>query len=267
MTFVILRADGSVERWRDGDESGWTSTGLRDSRFQTLLQLGPRVFGLSRGGTVYELDDSLHEVTGDWSVSSGARWSAMGADRRRQRPRASVTRTVSSGCGRSPITHRSVRRSLAHAGRCLRRRGSGRRPTRVVSLGADDNQLKTWTVTPTGLQPSGTFALGRQRHVGRVPLRRPTRSRSAKWNGAVQLLDADTLTLRSDFGSNGTQVVAHGARSRRSSRSVTRTNGGFATVGLDGWVVRLTGALRLFSTRRAGREPPRWPLRSIATPG
>ena len=39
--FVVLRADGTVERWHQGDESGWTGSGLRDSRFQSLLQLGP----------------------------------------------------------------------------------------------------------------------------------------------------------------------------------------------------------------------------------
>ena len=157
-TFVILREDGSVERWRNGDESGWTSTGLRNSGFQTLLQLGPRVLGLSRGGTVYELDDSLHKVTGDWSVSSGPRWSAMGAD-----PDGTLLAVGDQG-GQlrlwSVADHTPIGPAvLAHAGGVngVAVRGDGER---VVSLGAADNQLKTWTVTPTGLQPLGTFALG-----------------------------------------------------------------------------------------------------------
>ncbi len=155
--FVVLRADGAIERWHEGDESGWTGSGLRDSRFQSLLQLGPRVFGVSRGGTVYELDDSLHEVTRDWSVASGKRWSAMGAT-----PDGTVLGVGDQGgqlrlwsvAGRTPIGPAVVAHTGGVAGVAVR--GDGRR---VVSLGANDNQLKTWTVTPAGLQPLGTFAL------------------------------------------------------------------------------------------------------------
>ncbi len=57
---------------------------------------------------------------------------------------------------------------VAHPGgvNAVAMRSDGRR---VVSLGAADNQLKTWSVTPTGLQPLATFTLGASGAIGRVP--------------------------------------------------------------------------------------------------
>ncbi len=75
-------------------------------------------------------------------------------------------------------------------------------------------------------------------------------------NGAVQLLDADTLTVRSDFGSNGTKFVHTALISQLIPITDPSTEGGFATVGLDGWVVRFTGNFGLFSTRRAAEATP-----------
>ena len=200
----MLRADGTVERWHQGDESGWTGSGLRDSRFQSLLQLGPRVFGVSRGGTVYELDDSLREVTRDWSVASGKRWSAMGAN-----PDGTVLGVGDQGgqlrlwsvAGRTPIGPAVVAHAGGVAGVAVR--GDGQR---AVSLGANDNQLKTWTVTPAGLQPSGTFALSAL-GTSVAYLSDDRTIAVGEGNGSVQLLDADTLTVRSDFGANGSKSL------------------------------------------------------------
>jgi WD40 repeat protein len=249
----VLRADGAIERWHEGDESGWTGSGLRDSRLRSLLQLGPRVFGMSRGGTLYELDDSLHEVTGDWSVASGARWSAMGAtsdgtvlgvgDQGGQLRAWSVA-------GRAPIGPAV----LAHAGGVagVAVRGDGQQ---VVSLGANDNQLKTWTVTPAGLQPLGTFALSAL-GTSVAYLSDDRTIAVGEGNGSVQLLDADTLTVRSDFGANGSKSLHTAFISQVIPIRDPRTDGGFATVGLDGWIVRLTGSFGVFSSRRAAESTP-----------
>ena len=248
-TFVILREDGSVERWRHGDESGWTGTGLRDSRFRTLLQLGPRVLGLSRGGTVYELDDSLHSVTRSWSVSSGERWSAISAD-----PDGALL-AVGDLRGQlrlwSVIDHTPVGPAvLAHEGGVsgVAVRGDGER---VVSFGAIDNQLKTWAVTPTGLQQLGAVSLTSS--GASVAYLSDNRTIAVgESNGSVQLFDADTLTLRPDFGSNGTRSL----HTASVAQVIPISDGGFATVGLDGWVKRLSGVFELIGNRRPAEATP-----------
>ena len=215
-TFVILRADGSVERWRDGDESGWTGTGLRDSRFQTLLQLGPRVLGLSRGGTVYELDDSLHKVTGDWSVSSGARWSAMGAD-----PDGALL-AVGDQAWPAPVvvgrrSHADRSRGPRARGRCQRRRGSGRRPTRGLARRGrqpvEDLDGHTDRAATVGYVRLGRAAARRLRTS-------PTIERSRSASGTARC----SCSMRTRSRSAPTSVRTEPSRctrrrSRRSSRS------------------------------------------------
>jgi len=124
---------------------------------------------------------------------------------------------------------------------------------RVVSVGAGDLQVKTWAVTPTWAPTARDLHVDRDRLVRRLPGRSAASIAVGEWNGAVQVLDADTLAPRADVGSNGNGVNC----TRRRSRQVLPMNdGGFTSVGLDGWVKRLTGGFAVFSTRRAAEATP-----------
>ena len=248
-TFVLLRADGSIERWAEAGDTGLSATGLRDPRFKALLQLGPRTFGLSRDGTVYDIDDSLRDVTGHWSVSSGPRWSAMGADT------SGAVLAVGDQGGQlrlwSVADHTPIGPAvLAHVGgvNAVAVRSDGQR---VVSVGGGDLQVKTWAVTPTGLQLLATSPVTATGSSVAYLADNATIV-VGEWNGAVQVLDADTLAPAP------TSVPT--ARSKLHSAPVTQilpmADGGFTSVGLDGWVKRLTAGFAVFSTRRAAEATP-----------
>ena len=194
------------------------------------------------------------EVTGELVGGFGQALVGDGRRSRRHRARRRRPGWASSGCGRSPIARRSVRRSVAHAGRRRRRRGPRRRRTRGLA-GRERQPVEDLDRHPRrACNRWARSSLERPRHVGRVPLRRPTRSRSAKATAAVQLLDADTLTVRSDFGANGSKSLHTALISQVIPIRDPRTDGGFATVGLDGWIVRLTGDRSGCSARAAPAE-------------
>ena len=220
-----------------------------------MLQLGPHVLGLSRGGTVYDLDESLSKVTSEWSVASGARWSAMGADAN------GTVLAVGDQAGQlrlwSVADHTPITAPvMAHPGgvNAIAIRSDGKL---VVTLGAGDNLLKTWAVTPNGLQAVGSVALGATGAAAAF-IADEQAVAVGESNGAVQLFDAATLTLRPDFGSNGTRQLHTTPITQLipvSDPDPTKP-GGFVTVGLDGWVMRLTGNFDLFSSRRATEGTP-----------
>ena len=234
---------------------------LRDSGFQSLLQLGPRVFGVSREGTVYELDDSLREITGHWSLSSGPRWSAMGAERerhraRRRRPGGQLR--LWSVADHTPIGPASV----AHPGGVNASRCAAT-AERVVSLGATRQPVEDLDGHTSRPAAVGTFTLApRGTSVGFLSDDRTIAV--GEWNGAVQLFDADALTLRSDFGLNGTVQLHDRAGGAGHPDPCPNTTVGSRPSGIDGWVARVKA---IFGFQPASNRPShaRWRLRSIRT--
>ena len=248
-SFAILRDDGTVDTWKEGSTTAPHPTGLRAPQLQVLLTTGSKVHGLSSAGTVYELDEALGTITGEWSLSSGPRWTAVGTQD------SGELLAVGDERGQlrlwSSTAHQPIGPPVAAHGAGVNAAAISADGQTVASVG-NDNQLATWRVGDTGLTPLGRIALpatgaalqflgdGRSLAVG-------------EWNGAVQLFDGTTLAPRSDFGANGTQQLALAPI----TQLIPIDDGGFATVAMDGWIKRLSGTtFGVISSRRPAEGTP-----------